>query len=214
MSANQDGYAHFSAIGNLSIRARVSVEEAEEAIKNLLSPDCDSENKENEGRRIEKVPGGYLVLNHKHYRQLRNSKERRTYHRNYWHIRKKRNQDTQPRAEADTEADLIHSLSSYVSHQQAADACPFAKIIALYHEILADLPRVRTLTATRKSYVRARWKDKPDIDYWKRYFEHVKTSPFLMGEVEPTKDRVFMANFEWIFKPTNYANIIEGKYHG
>jgi len=67
---DEDGYAHFSAIGNLANRAQVSNEAAEKAVKVLLSPDPDSGDPENDGRRIERVPGGYIVLNAPKYRKV------------------------------------------------------------------------------------------------------------------------------------------------
>jgi hypothetical protein len=67
---DQDGYAHFSAIGNLAARARVTEEEAQAAVDCFLGPDPTSGDEEFEGRRIERVPGGYVVLNAVKYREL------------------------------------------------------------------------------------------------------------------------------------------------
>ena len=51
----------------------------------LLSPDPDSadilRNPENEGRRIEAVPGGFRILNFLYYRSLRNNDDRREQNR-------------------------------------------------------------------------------------------------------------------------------------
>lgn len=66
---NEDGYAHFSALENLAARAHVSMAKAKKAIACFESPDPNSENLANEGRRIERVPGGYLVLNAAYYRE-------------------------------------------------------------------------------------------------------------------------------------------------
>lgn len=60
---DEDGYAHFAAVENLAARARVTIDEAKAAIECFTSPDPDSSNPDNEGRRIERVPGGYMVLN-------------------------------------------------------------------------------------------------------------------------------------------------------
>lgn len=49
--------------------ARVSVEEMQKAEEVLLSPDPFSRSKENEGRRIERIPGGWQVLNSQKYRE-------------------------------------------------------------------------------------------------------------------------------------------------
>jgi hypothetical protein len=67
---DQDGYAHFSAIGNLAARARVTEEEAQAAVECFLAPDKTSGDEEFEGRRIERVPGGFIVLNAVKYREL------------------------------------------------------------------------------------------------------------------------------------------------
>jgi len=69
---DEDGYAHFAAIENLASRARVSVKAATEAIECFLAPDPNSSNPDNEGRRIERVPGGYMVLNASAFRDLTN----------------------------------------------------------------------------------------------------------------------------------------------
>ena len=52
----------------LAYRARVSDEECAKALQVLASPDPQSMTKDNEGRRIKEVPGGWLVLNHELYR--------------------------------------------------------------------------------------------------------------------------------------------------
>jgi hypothetical protein len=67
---DQDGYAHFSSVENLAIRARVTLAEAERAVECFLRPDANSGNPDNEGRRIERVPGGFLVLNAAVHRAL------------------------------------------------------------------------------------------------------------------------------------------------
>lgn len=67
---NEDGYVSLPSIANVAHRARVSVSEASEAIKVLESPDPYSKNQDNDGRRIESVPGGFIVLNAKKYREI------------------------------------------------------------------------------------------------------------------------------------------------
>lgn len=67
---DQDGYAHFSAIANLAIRAQVPVDKAEIAVDKLMAPDAESGDPEHDGRRIERVPGGFIILNAPKYRDL------------------------------------------------------------------------------------------------------------------------------------------------
>lgn len=69
---DEDGYASFASVQNLAHRAIVPIEETETAVKILESPDQISPDQEHEGRRIERVPGGWLILNAKKYRDMIN----------------------------------------------------------------------------------------------------------------------------------------------
>lgn len=63
----------YATIPGLAGRARVSVEQCEEALHKFLSPDKYSRSKEFDGRRIEDIDGGWLLLNYERYRELRDS---------------------------------------------------------------------------------------------------------------------------------------------
>ncbi len=67
---NEDGFVQFASVANVAHRARITDEEAEQAIKILESPDANSADDENDGRRVEKVPGGWMILNASKYRDL------------------------------------------------------------------------------------------------------------------------------------------------
>lgn len=67
---DEDGNAMFASAGNLAVRARVPREDAEAAVTAFESPDPDSGDPDNEGRRIERFPGGWHVLNAEKYRKL------------------------------------------------------------------------------------------------------------------------------------------------
>lgn len=67
---NEDGFVQFASVANVAHTARITEPEAEEAIKILESPDPNSADEEHEGRRIERVPGGWLILNAIKYRDL------------------------------------------------------------------------------------------------------------------------------------------------
>jgi hypothetical protein len=64
---NKDGYVRASFSG-IQRAANVTVDECIEAIRVLESPDPDSRTPDYEGRRIEKIEGGWIVLNHEKYR--------------------------------------------------------------------------------------------------------------------------------------------------
>lgn len=74
---DEDGYAHFSAIENLALRARVSVEACNAAVTVLSAPDQNSADPDNDGRRIERVSGGFVVLNAGKYRDIVTALNRR-----------------------------------------------------------------------------------------------------------------------------------------
>jgi hypothetical protein len=76
-SQDEDFFCHFSTVENLARRAGVSVENARKAVEIFTSPDPDSGDQDFEGRRIERVPGGFLVLNGPKYRELAGRLEQR-----------------------------------------------------------------------------------------------------------------------------------------
>lgn len=67
---DEDSNVMFASHLNLAARARVSPEEALEAITAFESPDPYSGDPDNEGRRVERIPGGWHVLNGQKYRAL------------------------------------------------------------------------------------------------------------------------------------------------
>ena len=67
---DETGFCQYAAIANLAHRARVPIRAAEKAIEILSNPDINSGDQENEGRRIERVPGGWVVLNAEKYRAI------------------------------------------------------------------------------------------------------------------------------------------------
>ena len=67
---DEDGHAMFASVANVASRARVSLDDARSAIAAFEGPDPDSGDPENEGRRIERFPGGWHVLNAHKYRAM------------------------------------------------------------------------------------------------------------------------------------------------
>lgn len=67
---DETGMVHFAGVDNVANRARVPLDRAKLAIEELERPDPDSSDPENEGRRIERVPGGWIVMNASKYRAL------------------------------------------------------------------------------------------------------------------------------------------------
>lgn len=65
--ADADGMVE-AAIPGIASRAKISLEDTEKAIEKFQKPDKYSSNQANEGRRIEKIIGGYKILNYQQYR--------------------------------------------------------------------------------------------------------------------------------------------------
>ena len=78
--SDQFGRVH-AAIPGLAKRANVSIEKTEIAIKKFLSPDQYSRTKDHDGRRIEEAEGGWRLLNHQLYRDLKHADDRKEQNR-------------------------------------------------------------------------------------------------------------------------------------
>lgn len=61
----------WASIPGLAHRARIEVEQAQDAIKRFMEPDKYSRTKENEGRRIAEIDGGWVLLNYLKFRAIR-----------------------------------------------------------------------------------------------------------------------------------------------
>ena len=68
-----------ASIPGLATMSRLTIEETKTALERLGSPDEYSRSKENDGRRISTIEGGWLILNHAKYRDQMCSEERREY---------------------------------------------------------------------------------------------------------------------------------------
>ena len=73
-TCNSDGIVEGSVPGFASL-ARVSPGEMRHALERLLAPDPDSRTPDNEGRRLEIIPGGWRILNYESYRNRCQAKD-------------------------------------------------------------------------------------------------------------------------------------------
>ena len=105
--------------------------------------------------------------------------------------------------------------------------CQHKAVMDLYHQHLPTLRRVEVWNETRKGYLKQRWREvaidigqsrpatqEAMLEWWAGFFQHINKSKFLTGKVNSKDGRAFVADLEWIIKPSNFAKIIEGKYHG
>jgi len=120
--------------------------------------------------------------------------------------------DLTPRPESPAEAQPA-------SRQASIPNCPHQRLIELYHEILPELPRVKTWEGQRPKHLTARWKHiftrhkftslEEGLEYFRKFFLYIRGSPFLMGQTA----KPFRCSLPWIVKADNYAKIIESNYH-
>ena len=87
--ADEEGQIRASLPG-LAKRAGVTLAECETALGAFLRPDPYSSTKENEGRRIEAVDGGWFLLNYAKYRAIKSKEDRREYERDRKREQRKR----------------------------------------------------------------------------------------------------------------------------
>lgn len=90
---------------------------------------------------------------------------------------------------------------------------PYQDMVAIYHEVLPELPAVRKLTDKRKSQARKIFNDEEigcSLDKWRSYCQHVRESKFLMGQL---RGKTWQADFEFITNGNKFVKIIEGHYH-
>jgi uncharacterized protein YdaU (DUF1376 family) len=105
--------------------------------------------------------------------------------------------------------------------------CDHKAVIELYHQNLPTMRRVEVWNETRAGYLRQRWREvaaelaqaqnitaSDVLNWWGEFFQSVGKSRFLTGRVNSKDGRAFVADLEWLLKPSNFAKIVEGKYHG
>jgi hypothetical protein len=115
---------------------------------------------------------------------------------------RERNVDSSSEESASASADLLGPVGP--------DDCPQKALIALYHEVLPQLPPVNEWTDKQAKNLRTRWRSKPErqtIDWWRGFFGYVGRCRFLMGEKTD-----FQACLGWLVKAENFAKVLNGQY--
>lgn len=104
--------------------------------------------------------------------------------------------------------------------------CPHLAILDLWKLELGELSQhdPGLWQGTRADHLRARWREtakrkgwesvEDGLLYFRRLFSHIRSSDWLMGRVGGGDGRAFRLTLEWLVNPTNWAKVLEGKYHG
>lgn len=126
--------------------------------------------------------------------------------------------DSEPDSEPEKEL-KIYSPNGESSTQGVA-RCPHGEIVALFSEVLPELPAVKVMSEAWRKTLRVRWREdkaRQNLDWWRDYFQQVKVSDFLMGRAQGKSGRPpFVATFAWLIAPSNMAKVLNGNYanHG
>ncbi len=94
--------------------------------------------------------------------------------------------------------------------------CPQQEIVNLWSELMPEFPQPREWGEERQKALRSRWNssaERQDLDWWVRFFNYIRKSPFLMGQVDQPGRKTFVAKLDWTVKKANFLKIIEGDYH-
>jgi len=117
---------------------------------------------------------------------------------------------------------LLALASTEVKGKTVPD-CPHGQILSLWAEVLPQhLPSM--WRGTRADHLRARWREvatekrwateRDGLAWFRKLFGYVGESQFLTGRSNtPYGKRPFVIELEWLVNPTNWAKVVEGKYH-
>jgi hypothetical protein len=106
-------------------------------------------------------------------------------------------------------------------HEDLFPRCPQEKILALYREILPELPQPRTIRGNVAVMVRARWSEKfrergfkteeEGLSYFRNLFTYISGNDFLTGR-KNSGGRSWRCDYAWIMKAANFDKITNGYY--
>jgi len=109
---------------------------------------------------------------------------------------------------------------------KTAPDCPHQEVLALWAEVLPAMPQhlASQWKGARADHLRARWRETAaekawaseaeGLAYLRKLFAYVGQSQFLTGKTKARDGaRPFIVELEWLVNPTNWAKVIEGKYH-
>lgn len=85
-----------------------------------------------------------------------------------------------------------------------------ADILEGWNELAAScgLPKAGKLTGGRLRQAKARIREYPDLEDWRRAFKHIRDTPFLRG----TNDRGWRADIDFLLQAKSFTKLTEGSY--
>ncbi|AIV66228.1 hypothetical protein [Burkholderia pseudomallei] len=128
-------------------------------------------------------------------------------------------------------APVVDLLGNQIHEQSKASGndlqCPVDQIVAAYHELMPENPRVKVLHDGRRKAIAARWREASKLDCkpfgystveaglnaWRAFFTVCAQSEFLTGKAKPKPGyKRFRADIDFLMSPEAFAKCLEGKY--
>ncbi len=207
-SMDEEGYAHYSALANLANRAGVSLAECNAAVECFMSADAESGDPAHDGRRVERVPGGFFILNASKYRDMYNNERAKELNRQRVaaHRAKKKGIITE----------ALQPVTDHVSHEYASEYEKVPKELkssdfqTAWNALGGAFKKIAKWTEKRQAAWKQRMADAFFAQNWKAAIAKLPMSAFLRGE----NNNGWIADVDFFLRPDSVAKIIEGKYDG
>lgn len=129
------------------------------------------------------------------------------------------NQEPRTKNQLKTNTNVVITTPPSLKTKDGIPDCPHQKILAAYKQSIPELPFPKDWSGLRASALKSRWvwvmkngklaepTEDCGVEYFKRLFDYIAQSDFLMGRAGN-----FSATLDWICKNDNFLKIIEGKY--
>jgi hypothetical protein len=218
------------SIPGLARIAAVSLDGCRNAIRKFLSPDEDSRTKDDEGRRIEEIDGGWHLLNYGKYREMASKEEqvaKATARTQRYRERQKRNLSTALSTDCDgavhAQSTLVHGLATEAEAEAEAEskkergdadastlpADPeVLKAFNAWNEAASRHPRwpkAQNLSSSRRTALQARLRDADGLEGFVAALGKAEASRFI-------RDEMTGWSLDWFLKAGNFAKVREGNY--
>ena len=104
-------------------------------------------------------------------------------------------------------------------------ACPYQEVIALWAEVMPELPQVRVLSSRVEANMRQRWRERwvkkgwksqaDGLSWFRNFFTFCRDSRWLMGKVPPVPPRTtpFEFTLKYAMNEDNFARILNHEFH-
>jgi hypothetical protein len=109
------------------------------------------------------------------------------------------------------------SASADADAPTRADPIPYQSIVDAYNATMAKLPKVRELTAKRRTAIRRAWQEsqsRQSAEFWRAYFEECADDPFRSGTGpyrEPHAN--WRPDFDFLIRSDQVTKVYEAAMH-